>query len=287
MAGVEAKASLLTQLRSGIFLCAEGASFLRQERRLWPLATLPVIFAVLAVGSSATVFWLRLDEIHAIFAGLLPTLEATAWWTWIWVGPGKALLFLMAWAAVLVSFAVSLVAALLLANLASAPFLDALSQRVEAIISGQPSTQVEGWSVVLSDAFRSFVAELQRVAFLVGLWALLTAAGFLVPGAHLVTGPVLVTLTILFLPLDYAGFALDRRGVSFASRRAWLWAHRPMMAGFGSVAFLSCMVPGLNLVVLPSLVTAGTLLVLRRPPEVGQAKGVSDGRASAPGNRGH
>ena len=286
MAGSEAEAGLLRQLRGGISLCAEGASLLRQERRLWPLATLPVLFAVLAVGLSATAFWLRLEDIHAIFVGLLPTLEATAWWTWIWVGPGKVLFFLVAWFAVLVSFMVSLVAGLLLANLASAPFLDVLSQRVEAIVLGQPLAQAEGFSAVLSDAIRSFFAELQRVMFLAGLWVLLTAAGFLVPGAHLVTGPVLVTLTLLFLPLDYAGFALDRRGVSFASRRAWLWAHRPMMAGFGGVAFLSCMIPGLNLVVLPSLVAAGTLLVLRRPPEARRAERFSEAREPERENRG-
>ena len=66
MAGSEAEAGLLRQLRGGISLCAEGASLLRQERRLWPLATLPVLFAVLAVGLSATAFWLRLEDIHAI-----------------------------------------------------------------------------------------------------------------------------------------------------------------------------------------------------------------------------
>jgi uncharacterized protein involved in cysteine biosynthesis len=38
------------------------------------------------------------------------------------------------------------------------------------------------------------------------------------------------------------------------------------MTGFGGVAFLACLVPGLNLLVLPGFVTAGTLLVLQKPP---------------------
>ena len=33
------------------------------------------------------------------------------------------------------------------------------------------------------------------------------------------------------------------------------------------IAVAACLVPGLNLLILPSLVTAGTLLVLRAPPE--------------------
>jgi uncharacterized protein involved in cysteine biosynthesis len=38
------------------------------------------------------------------------------------------------------------------------------------------------------------------------------------------------------------------------------------MTGFGGVAFLACLVPGLNLLIMPALVTAGTLLVLRTEP---------------------
>ena len=96
----------------------------------------------------------------------------------------------------------------------------------------------------------------------------MTLVGVALPGAHLLTSPLLVAITVLFLPLDYAGFALDRRGISFRERRVWLREYLPTMVGFGGVAFVSCLVPGLNLVVMPSLVTAGTLLVLRTRTEV-------------------
>ena len=93
------------------------------------------------------------------------------------------------------------------------------------------------------------------------------------------TGPLLIAITVAFLPLDYAGFALDRRGLSFADRRRWLAAHRPTMLGFGGIAFAACMVPGLNLLLLPTLVTAGTLLVARTNPSRGEptALGVDPG----------
>ena len=39
------------------------------------------------------------------------------------------------------------------------------------------------------------------------------------------------------------------------------------MLGFGGLAIAACLVPGLNLVLLPTLVTGGTLLVLRTEPE--------------------
>ncbi len=37
------------------------------------------------------------------------------------------------------------------------------------------------------------------------------------------------------------------------------------MAGFGGAGFVTGLVPGLNFLMLPTLVTAGTLLVLRYP----------------------
>jgi len=258
-------AGFVGRLRGGVLLFGEGFAFLRAHPRLWGLAWVPVLFALLAVGGAATAFWLHLTEVHAFFVALLPSVEPGAWWTWLWIGPAKAVLFLAGWLGVLGSFAVTLVAALLTANLASAPFLDSLSERVEGIATGRDPSGESGQRV-LAGALSSFVSELGRVAFLGGIWLGLTLVGFLVPGAHLLTAPLLVAITVAFLPLDYAGFALDRRALSFADRRRWLAAHRPTMLGFGGLAFAACLVPGLNLVLLPTLVTAGTLLVVRTEP---------------------
>jgi CysZ protein len=254
------------RFRDGLLLLSEGFGFLRRQARLWPLAIIPVLFALVFVGLVGSVFWIHLDGIHEVCAAWLPMLEAEAWWAWIWVGPGKLLFWLLGWLAVVVSFALSLVAALLLANLVSAPFLDHLSQRVEAIALGDHAPSESGSSSILSDALRSFAAEFQRLVFLAGIWLILSAVGFILPGAHLVTGPILIAVTVLLLPLDYAGFALDRRQISFRSRRSWLWQNLPTMGGFGGVAFVACLVPGLNLLMMPALVTAGTLLVLRTAP---------------------
>ncbi len=252
--------------REGMLLLAEGAGFLRRQPRLWPLALLPVLLALLFVGGTVWAFWQRLDWIHGTLAGWLPALEASAWWSWLWVAPGLALFWLIGWLAVLLAFGVSLVAGLLLANLVAAPFLDQLSQRVEELATGRAETESGGLSGLAMETLRSFGAELQRLGFLGGLWILLSLAGVVVPGAQLITAPVLVAVTVLFLPLDYCGFALDRRQVPFRERRRWVLDQLPLMIGFGGVAFLACFVPGLNLLIWPALVTAGTLLVVRRKP---------------------
>jgi CysZ protein len=259
--------SSLAQFRYGVALLGEGGRFIRRERALWALAVVPVVFATLFVVAAAMAFWLHIELIHTTWVSVLPVLHVSDWWNWIWVGPARLLFWLVGWLGLVVAFAFSLIVALLLSNLASAPFLDRLSQRVEMISTGQSTANVGGDGGLISDILRSFAAELQRILLLGSLWGVLTLVGFVLPGAHIVTAPLLVLLTVLFLPLDYAGFALDRRQFSFRSRRQWLSARWPTMAGFGGVAFIACLIPGLNLLIMPALVTAGTLLVLRSETE--------------------
>lgn len=252
--------------RAGVGLLSEGIGLIRRERRLWPLAVVPVLFAALLVAVAVSLFWVRLDTIHEAWASVLPILEATQWWTWIWIGPGQLLFWVIGWLGVLAAFALSVLAALLTANLLSAPFLDRLSVRVEALEGNAERQSSQGFGNLISETLRSFAAEFQRLIFLLVVWGSLSLIGFVIPGAHLVTGPMLVAATVLLLPLDYAGFALDRRGIPFRARRRWLRENLPAMTGFGGVAFFACLVPGLNLLVMPVLVTAGTLLVMRTMP---------------------
>ena len=113
---------------------------------------------------------------------------------------------------------------------------------------------------------QGFAGEIQRLSFFLAVWGGLVAVGVLIPGAQLVTAPLLIAFTVLFLPLEYAGFSLDRRRIPFAARRRWAFSHLSTMVGFGGAAFLTLLVPGLNFLMLPALVVGGTLLVLRLEP---------------------
>jgi len=111
----------------------------------------------------------------------------------------------------------------------------------------------------------------EEIAFFVAVVGPLTLIGFAVPGAQLVCGPAVFAFTVFFLPLDYSSYTLDRRHIAFRERRRWIVSRAPLMAGFGLAAFLACAVPVLNLLAMPLLVVAGTLLALRHQPEGGAA----------------
>lgn len=270
-----ASRGVLAAFEEGLRLLFDGARFLRREHSLWPLAIVPVFLSLVFVAIAGSLFLGNLAAIAAWCNSFLPVIEATQWWSWVWVGPATFVIWIAGGLAVVVVFGIAIVAALLAANLVSAPFLERLSFRVESIVRAGDSGEPNPRPGLVESAMRSFAAELARVGFLALAWAGLSLVGLIVPGAPIVTAPLLVIITIFFLPLVYAGHAFDRRGTSYRDRLRFVFTHRPTMMGFGSVAFAACFVPGLNLVLMPSLVTAGTLLVLHHDPVSEDAR-VSD-----------
>jgi len=256
----------VTGFASGLRLPFEGLSLLARQRSLWPLASVPVAFCALALTLAGSLLYFNAADLFALVTGWLPVFEVEAWYQWLWLGPLKLLVWLAGWVLYAASWAVGLLAAILLANLASAPFLDRLAQRVEQIAVGHAVESDEaGWASIVGEARRTMTNELQRLVFFVGVSGTISLAGVLIPGGQLVAPAALVLFTATFLPLDYAGYHLDRLQVSFRKRRSWLGEHLPVMLGFGGAAMATALLPGLNLLLLPVLVTAGTLLALRLP----------------------
>lgn len=260
----------------------EAARLLWRERALWRLAWLPALLSLLAVTAALTGVALHSSELLALSSAFVPEIEAGAWWTWLWVGPLRVLLWVAARLLFLAFAAACVVAALLLASLAAAPFHEALSRRVERTVTGGLREEgAEGLAATLRQGGRALREELRRVVFFVSVSGVLAVLGLLVPGAQLVVAPALAVFGALFLALEYASFGLDRRGLSFREKRRWLRRHGPATLAFGSAAFLACAVPVLNFLAMPVLVVAGTLLVLRHPPDV-HSEATSAGAPGSP-----
>ncbi len=246
----------------------EGGRLLLRERRLWSLALVSMLLSLAAFAAAIAFVVSYAAEIHAGVTGWIPTIEVAHWTAWLWVGPAHLAFAVIGALLFLVVAGACLVAATVVAGLLASPFHDVLSLRVERIVTGTGVHDTgSGPLGVLREGGRALREELRRVAFYLSVVGSLAGLGFLIPGAHVVTGPLILGFTILFLPLDYASYALDRRRLSFAGKRRWVGSDIPVMLGFGSAAFLTYLVPGLNFVAMPVLVVGGTLLVLRHAPD--------------------
>jgi CysZ protein len=206
------------------------------------------------------------DVVHGVATSWMPALEVGAWYTWLWIGPARMLFFVLGVVLTAALAGLSLVTAFLVANVISSPFLDALSRRVEALITGRLEEESDpGVLGAIREGGRAMSEELRRLVFFGLIQGSIFFLGLVIPGGQIVAPPLMVVVTILFLPLDYASYTLDRRRVRFRDKRRWVMGHRLAMVGFGAGAFATLLVPGLNFVALPALVVSGTLLALRYP----------------------
>jgi len=254
-------------LSQGARLHLEAWRLLRGERALWGVALVPLLASTVMCTAALAAVILYAAPLHALVTGWVPMLHADSNIAWLWVAPAQAFLALVGLILFLAAAAGAVVLAFLGASVLSAPFLDALSRRVEALALGAPPVGgAASFAESLRDAARAAREELRRTLFFLVLQGTIVVLGIVVPGGPLLAPLALVLVTMLFLPLSYAAYALDRRRVSFATRRRWVLGHGSLMLGYGGTAFLLFLVPGLNFLFLPVLVSSGTLLALRYPP---------------------
>ncbi len=251
------------QLAKGVGIHREAIGFLLQNRSLWSVAVIPFLLSVLCLGA---VGWGLLEfgaELYGWTAGWLPVLDAGAWYSWLWVGPGKLVLSLFGLLLFLAIAALCFLGGFLVANVLAAPFHEILSGRVERIATGAcDDLSPEGLWANVKDVGRSVIEELKRTGVFLLIQVCILATG-VIPGGQLVALPAAIVVAVLFLALDMSSYALDRRRLGFAAKRRWLSENRALVVGFGGVAFVACLVPGVNFLAMPWFVTGGTLLVLR------------------------
>ncbi len=274
----------MSGLWTGFRLPLEGARLLLRERSLWSLAVVPFLLSALALAGALALTWGFSGELSDWATRWVPRLAAEAWYEWLWIGPGQLLIWLLQALCLalvhLLAFALAFVLGMMLANVLAGPFLDALAARVEGLVTGGVDDRTASSAVgMLGEALGSVLGELRKLLFYLAIVAPLTLAGLLLPGAQLLTGPAIAAFTIFFLPLDYASYTLDRRRIGFRERRRWAADRATLMFGFGSAAFLACAVPLLNLLAMPLLVVAGTLLAVRYLPEEPPAEAGSSSTA--------
>ena len=275
-AGADPRPGLLRRAAAGAWEVPAGFVFLVRNPRLWLLAALPALLAVLLTGVFAFLGLLlvpRVDTALAPTPGSLPE----------WLALPISLLLGMATVAAGAFLGFGLALAL------AAPLLDELSRRVEARARGEAEDASRGLRAEILDSLRG------------ALYFVVAAPLVLLLGLVPLVGPLLsLMLGARAVALQMTDPALSRRGLGFADKRRWHREWRVETQGFGLAGLVGLIVPFANLLLGPALVTGGTLLVLEledaagsraRPlaarvperPEAGASGANTSGTATATG----
>ena len=223
---------------AGAWHVPAGFVLLARAPKLWPLAILPALLAVVCVVAG---FFLGLFVIPVLEKVLVP-------------GEGKIaerlgfILTLALWIGTLIA---GMILGLAVALLLASPILEKISRVVEARVRGGVIEHYRGLGWELWQSFKG------------SMYLLLSAPLILLLSLIPLVGPVAGTLWGAHaLAFQQTDAPLARRGRDFRARRAW---HRRYLAesiGFGLAGLVTLLVPFLIPFIGPVLTVGGTLLVM-------------------------
>jgi CysZ protein len=208
-------------------------------------------------------FWLGAESFQDLLNWIFPepaANENAGWWGQT-VGVILVVLQWLLWPLFLLASVVLIFYLFtIVANLIAAPFNGMLSARVEQRVTGRlPQGVPEGPGIVL-EAAGSVLAELRKLAYFVTL-AVPALLLFFIPVANIAAPVVWAVVGAWILALEYADYPLSNRGIAFSEQRTLVKARRARHMGFGLGVLAMTLIPGLNLLAMPTAVIGGTLLI--------------------------
>lgn len=240
-----------------------GVSYLpRGFRLLWQPGLRRYVMGPLAVNTVVflLLFWLAGTQFQQLLTWLLPDPDAftgAALWQ-------QALRFLtlaaywLLWPLfILLAAIVMLYSFTLIANLIGSPFNGTLSARVEHMVLGVAPPD-QGLSIA-QETWLAISGELRKYAYLFRL-ALPLMVLFFIPGINVITSLLWALYGAWAIALEYLDYPMGNHGYRFQEERRLLAGHRSLALGFGAGMLAMTLIPGLNLLAMPTGVIAATLL---------------------------
>jgi len=237
---------------AGLRFFLRGVGCVAARPRLWPWAAIPlVINTVMMIGvvAGALYAWSTWGATWADF-----------WWLTIvyWLG----IVVVMAVVMVIVFFVFTIVGSVL-----AAPFNDVLSEKVEKRVLGGPAEEPGGFAWFLREMIRAVRAAVALVSIQVGTLLFLAVFMFI----PFVGGIPFLLGSIVFAAMDFLDVIMDRKRFRTREKFAFVWNNLSLCMGFGVAAYVSLLVPGVNLLILPAGAAGATLLFLSVDKSVGRA----------------
>lgn len=196
---------------------------------------------IFAIGT----WWLfqYLDTAHqAIVEWLTDWLDWLVWLLWLFA---LAAVLIIVWS----TFTV-------VANLIGSPFNGLLAERVQRV--ARPDVAFPQLSLA-TELIRAPLAELSKLGYFI-LLAIPVLLIALLPGINVLAPFAWAIYGSWLLAVEYCDYPLSNMGVRLSRQRRLLRSHRWLALGFGAGVMTMTVIPGLNLVAMPSAVIGASRL---------------------------
>ncbi len=147
----------------------------------------------------------------------------------------------------------------LVANLIGAPFNSLLAEKVEAKLTGVPSSQDGSVTFLIKSIPQSLASEIAKLLYLV-LWLIPIGIAHLIPGINILAPLLLFLFGAWMFALEYLDYPMGNHGMGFRKVKKAVKVKRGTAMGFGSMVALLSAIPILNLMVMPWAVAGATVL---------------------------
>lgn len=144
------------------------------------------------------------------------------------------------------------------ANFIAAPFNGILAEKVEQQLRGQVNSNLDSWQSVVKMIPQALGRELSKLAYYLPRLLMLFILSF-IPVINLVMPFVWFAFAAWMMAIQYCDYPMDNNRVSFKQMRQLLAERRWAALGFGSLVQLGMLVPGLNLILMPTAVIGSTI----------------------------
>lgn len=140
------------------------------------------------------------------------------------------------------------------------PFNEIISERVEALYTGNKDVNSFELKAFLRDMIRSYKAELGRLLIYLSGFLLLLLLNLVPVAGTLVYGVLVTIYTLFFLCWEFYDYPMERWRFDFALKRKAAFKNILLFVSFGAGASIFLIIPFLNLMAIPVCVIGATLL---------------------------
>ncbi len=242
--------------------------FLRQNPKLLQYIVIPILVNfITGILLYLGLLFPGLNQIDALVRGLSGWLESLIANLPPWLGVLTMITVAIGWLLRLALVAGLLVIigllVLQIGSILGAPWYGQLSEQIEKLRTGQLNEA--GMGALLRDIWRALMFEIKKLLFAGGCGILLFLLNFFIPiGGTVVATIISVGVAATLVCLDFLDAPLERRRLSFRQKLKIIFSHLPASGSFALVCLFLISVPGLNLLVTPICVAAGTLFFCER-----------------------